>query len=110
MLSLADIKAAVSKVAANYTVKKIALFGSYAEGRATEDSDIDIIVEFQTPHVSLLTLSGIKYDMEEQLRKDVDVIHYTIDDDALIKVKQVINVTDVYIAVLKKLLRVICST
>ena len=32
-----------------YGVKKIGLFGSYAKGTQTEVSDIDIIVEFETP-------------------------------------------------------------
>ena len=32
-----------------YGVKKIALFGSYAKGMQTGDSDIDILVEFEKP-------------------------------------------------------------
>ena len=32
-----------------YGVKRIGLFGSYANGTYTEASDIDIIVEFETP-------------------------------------------------------------
>ena len=31
----------------NYGVEKIGLFGSYAKGIQTEDSDIDIYVEFK---------------------------------------------------------------
>ena len=33
----------------DYSVKKIGLFGSFSEGSATEDSDIDILVEFDKP-------------------------------------------------------------
>lgn len=32
-----------------YGVKRIGLFGSYAKGIQKEDSDIDIVVEFQRP-------------------------------------------------------------
>lgn len=32
-----------------YTVRKIALFGSYAKGMQTERSDIDLLVEFDRP-------------------------------------------------------------
>jgi predicted nucleotidyltransferase len=32
-----------------YGVKKIGIFGSYVRGENTEDSDIDILVEFDEP-------------------------------------------------------------
>ena len=38
-----------SFLASEYGVKRIGLFGSYAQGLATEASDIDILVEFERP-------------------------------------------------------------
>ena len=35
--------------ASEYGVKRIGLFGSYAKGIQREDSDIDILVEFERP-------------------------------------------------------------
>jgi predicted nucleotidyltransferase len=32
-----------------YGVKRIGLFGSYAKGTQAEDSDVDIVVEFERP-------------------------------------------------------------
>ncbi len=32
-----------------YGVKRIGLFGSYAKGKQTENSDIDIVEEFESP-------------------------------------------------------------
>ena len=36
-----------SYIEQNFEVEKIGLFGSYAKGKQTEDSDIDIYVEFK---------------------------------------------------------------
>lgn len=33
----------------NYNVKKIGIFGSFAKGKQTKKSDIDIVVEFKKP-------------------------------------------------------------
>ena len=59
-------------LAETYGVKRIGLFGSYAKGTHTEVSDIDIIVEFETP-------LGFKFTdfadyLEELLGKPVDVL------------------------------------
>lgn len=35
----------------------VALFGSYANGTATDDSDVDLLVSFSSPVVSLFTLA-----------------------------------------------------
>ena len=32
-----------------YAVKRVGLFGSFADGTFTEDSDVDILVEFEHP-------------------------------------------------------------
>ncbi|MGL4209270.1 MAG: nucleotidyltransferase family protein [Candidatus Adiutrix sp.] len=47
------------------------LFGSYAKGTQTAQSDIDIFAEFENSQ-SLFDICGILHDMREQLKKDVD--------------------------------------
>ena len=51
---------------------KIGLFGSYARGENTADSDIDIVIEQKQP--DLFLLGRIKIELEEKLNKPVDVI------------------------------------
>ena len=59
-------------LAETYGVKKIGLFGSYAKGTQTETSDIDIIVEFETP-LGFKFMEFADY-LEELLGKPVDVL------------------------------------
>ena len=55
-----------------YGVKKIGLFGSYANGTYTEASDIDIIVEFETP-LGFKFMEFADY-LEKVFGKPVDVL------------------------------------
>jgi len=54
-----------------YAIEQIGLFGSYARDEAKEDSDIDIFVKMKP---SLFKLVGLKQQIEEDLKKQVDVI------------------------------------
>ena len=44
MIEDTQINDIVKRIAANYNPEKIILFGSYANGNTTEDSDLDIIL------------------------------------------------------------------
>lgn len=53
MSSLTDIKNSLSslkpKLATDFAVERIGIFGSYARNEQTDESDIDILVEFNRP-------------------------------------------------------------
>lgn len=82
----------VSEMAQEYDVKRITLFGSYADGRNTPQSDIDLIVEFNSENVSLLTIASLKYKLEELLGIDVDVIHAPLDKGAIIVPQRMVEI------------------
>jgi len=69
------IKPIIIEVLKKYGVKKAGLFGSIVRGEATENSDIDLLVEFEGEK-SLLDLVGLKLELQELLGKEVDVITY----------------------------------
>ena len=48
MVALSDIEQLSRKIAADFDVEKIILFGSYANGTATDQSDIDLLVVADT--------------------------------------------------------------
>jgi predicted nucleotidyltransferase len=92
MLNEMEIRKGLIEVATCFPVKKIAYFGSYAEGVATEQSDLDVLVEFNEKAVSLLKIIEIKYQLEETLGVPVDVIHSPIPDGSLIRPGKVVSV------------------
>lgn len=55
-----------------YGVKRIGLFGSFAHGTATEESDVDMVVEFERP-IGFRFMELVDY-LEDLLEKDVDVL------------------------------------
>ena len=92
MLTVRNIRESVNDIIVKYPIKKISLFGSYADGNATEDSDIDLLVEFLSSNVSLFMLYNIKDEIENKLHKEVDLIHSPIDENSLIKINKVIDI------------------
>jgi predicted nucleotidyltransferase len=44
MVSLAEIKAVAERIGRDFRPRKVILFGSYAGGKPTEDSDVDLLV------------------------------------------------------------------
>jgi predicted nucleotidyltransferase len=69
-----EIETVVSKILRRYPVKKAALFGSSVREDFTDESDIDIIVEFSGP-IDWLG-AGLLLDLEEALGRSVDMITY----------------------------------
>ena len=73
MPSISQIRQAVTPIAQKYGLKRMYLFGSYAKGTATPDSDIDLLIEKGLP-LSLLKMSGLRQDAIEALGLDVDIV------------------------------------
>lgn len=88
MLTIENIAQNVKKTASDYPVKKIELFGSYAEGSQNENSDVDLLVEFNEKNVSLLMLSELRLSLEETLGLDVDLIHAPLPNNSLLSVEK----------------------
>lgn len=70
-----DIKSKIIGIIKKNDVKKATLFGSFARGEATENSDIDLLIEFAGKK-SLLDLVSLKIELEELLNRKVDVLTY----------------------------------
>ena len=82
VLSFMTIKKSIDKIAKQYDVKRMYLFGSYAKGEAKATSDVDLYMESE--------LYGMDYfefieKLREQLHKKVEVLSQrTIEKDSTI--------------------------
>lgn len=92
MLTHEMICMAVKKAAEVFPIIKADYFGSYANGDATEDSDLDLLVEYSEPSVSLLTTIGLKHFLEDELSKPVDVIHAPIPKSSILEIERTVSV------------------
>lgn len=73
--TLAEIKNKVMPILEQYRIPAMYLFGSYARGNATEDSDIDFLIDTTgTDLTSLLRLGALYCDLEEAFQKPIDLI------------------------------------
>jgi len=81
MLTIPEIKTAVEKIAPDYPVKQVQLFGSYADGFAKPESDVDVIVEFSEWPISLWTYCGFQQALADLLGTKVDMIRYPLSNE-----------------------------
>lgn len=73
---ITKIKKSISKLLSASGVKRAAIFGSFARGDATEQSDIDLLIEFKGKNKSLFDLVALKLQLEEKLGRHVDLVTY----------------------------------
>ena len=71
MLELDDIVRKCSKVFERYEVNFCYLFGSYAKGKATPVSDVDLLI---SSNVKGLKFYGLVEEIRTALRKKVDIL------------------------------------
>lgn len=69
------IKKRIVKVLKKYKVKKASLFGSIVRNELTKKSDIDLLIEFKERR-SLLDLVSLKLELQELLKREVDILTY----------------------------------
>ncbi|MFB3766105.1 MAG: nucleotidyltransferase family protein [Methanotrichaceae archaeon] len=75
MNTVPKIRSKIIDILRRHDVKRASLFGSVVRGEATEDSDIDLLVEFEG-RKSLLDLVGLKLDLEDTFHREFDVLTF----------------------------------
>lgn len=82
MYTIDDIRQKAIEGAHNYNhtaktgrrLSSVSLFGSYANGNAREDSDVDLLVAFETNPVSLFDMAKVLSEMENAFGSPVDIV------------------------------------
>lgn len=75
--TIEEIRERIEPVARQYRVKELYLFGSYARGEATEESDVDLLVDMPGDY-SFFDTAELEDKFTESLGKEVDLV--TLDD------------------------------
>ena len=60
------------RIREEFHAEVVGLFGSYARGDQREDSDVDVLVEFDDT-ANFLHLTGLGFFLEELLQRKVDI-------------------------------------
>ena len=85
--STEEIRKITSPIAEEYGIQSMTLFGSYARGEATEDSDVDILIDRGNLSGGW-TIGGLYIDLRDALGKELDMVTITgADPDFLSRIK-----------------------
>ena len=79
-----EIRKIAAPIARQYGVAELYLFGPYARGEATAESDIDFIMDGGEIH-SLYQLSAFRLALEDALGKPVDLLTLGHNDQGFIQ-------------------------
>ena len=71
--TIEEIAEKVRPIAERYNLGKVYLFGSYARGEATEDSDIDLLVDAEKI-TGMFAFGGLYGDLQDALQKELDLV------------------------------------
>jgi len=72
--NLNEISKIVAPVAADFGIRKLSVFGSYARGDEAENSDIDFHIIDRGTLKGLIKLAAFELALEDLLKKKVDVV------------------------------------
>ena len=72
--TIEEIRRRVTPVAQKYGLAAVFLFGSYARGEATADSDVDLLVDLTGSTAHGMMLGGLYSDLEAALEVGIDLV------------------------------------
>lgn len=67
------LKTLKSELTARYKVKEIGVFGSFVRGDQKQDSDLDLLVDFED-NADLFDMMGLANHLEQALGREVDIV------------------------------------
>jgi predicted nucleotidyltransferase len=73
-IDLLDLKRAeILAAARRHRARQVYVFGSVARGDAQQDSDVDLLIDFE-PGITLVELAQLKHELESILERNVDIV------------------------------------
>lgn len=76
-MSVENVKKKILPILKSQDIVKAGVFGSFANGKAKKNSDIDILIEYNKGNKkTLFDFVGLKLDLEKKLKRKVDLLTY----------------------------------
>ena len=73
--SVEELKQRIAPVAEKYGLREVYLFGSYARSEATEQSDVDILIDRTGSKIrGMFEMGGLYEDLCASIGKEVDLV------------------------------------
>lgn len=73
--SVEELKRRIAPVAEKYGLREVYLFGSYARSEATEQSDVDILIDRTGSKIrGMFEMGGLYEDLRASIGKEVDLV------------------------------------
>ena len=73
--SIEELKKRIAPVAEKYGLREVYLFGSYARSEATEQSDVDILIDRTGSKIrGMFEMGGLYEDLRASIGKEVDLV------------------------------------
>ena len=92
--TIEEIKQKITPIAVKYKIPTVYIFGSYARNEATENSDIDILVNLDGSTVKGWEIGNFYSDIEDTFEKKVDILtNFTLMKEAKTHWEQVFRDT-----------------
>ncbi|MBR1743593.1 MAG: nucleotidyltransferase domain-containing protein [Lachnospiraceae bacterium] len=72
MITIEDIKKQSKEVFRMYPVKRVSVFGSFAKGQQTEESDIDMLI--RDSDIGILDISNMQQQLSDLFHMKIDLV------------------------------------
>ena len=70
---IAELKRLQPELKKRYPIREMGVFGSWVRGEQTEDSDLDVLVDFHD-RVTLIDVAGLQIELSDALGVEVDLV------------------------------------
>jgi uncharacterized protein len=70
---LAELRALQPELKKRYPIKQMGVFGSWVRGEQREDSDLDVLVDFNG-RLTLIDIAGLQNELTDALGIEVDLV------------------------------------
>lgn len=88
-------QAQIKNLANKYGLKRLAVFGSFARGEQTENSDIDLLAEWQDGRETFRSYMGVLEEIKSLTGRNIDLttsdsLHWYLKDKILAEAKDIL--------------------